>query len=94
VSANRIFLVCSHHPQLENALCLGERGDGSSVYSAANMKRADEWFAKHSSCGVDTFNLAFHRPQGWDQSPDAQDTVAGGVKLALATTGIVNGSGQ
>lgn len=88
MSANRIFLVCSHHPSIEDALLIADRPDACGQYSAAVPKRADEWFAKHAKCsrGCDHFKLAFHRPLDWDVSPDAQDTVAGAVRL-----GIING---
>lgn len=89
MSANRLFLVCSHHPAIEDALCLGERVANDVQYFIPNMKRADDWFEKHSNCGrgKDHFALAYHRPQDWDVAPPAEHTVAGGVRLA-----IVNGS--
>jgi hypothetical protein len=100
MSANRIFLVCEAHPAIEEALCLASRHDAQSQYRiercrclgmcgcpARELARQHDWFKKHAACGVDRFRLAFNRPQGWDVSPPAQNTVAGGVKLAL-----VNGS--
>lgn len=89
MSANRIFLICATHPSIEDALLIADRADACAQYTAALPKRADEWFAKHSGCarGCDHFKLAFHRPLDWDVSPPAENTVAGGVKLAL-----VNGS--
>lgn len=90
MSANRIFLVCSHHPQLENALCIAERADAQATYEPTSAKRADEWFAKHAGCGnPDDFQVAYHRPNNWDVSPPAENTVAGAVRM-----GIVNGSKQ
>lgn len=91
MSANRIFLVCSHCRELEAAFALAERSDGNAQYSVASMKRADDWFAKHQRCGkgVDHFQIAYHRPLDWDVSPPAQDTPAGAVRLAL-----VNGSSE
>jgi hypothetical protein len=89
MSANRIFLVCQHCPKLEHSLLLADRADGNAQYIAGNLKRADDWFAKHQRCGtgVDNFKLAYHRPQNWDVSPPAQNTVAGGVKLGLINGG-------
>jgi hypothetical protein len=89
MSANRLFLVCQHCPQLEHSLLLADRADGDAQYIAANMKRADDWYAKHQRCGtgVDNFKLAYHRPQNWDVSPPAQNTVAGGVRLGLINGG-------
>ncbi len=89
MSANRLFLVCAHHPQLEHALCLAERAGNDAQYTAASMKRADDWFAKHQGCGrgCDHFQLAMHRPADWDVAPPAEATPAGAVRLAL-----VNGS--
>lgn len=84
MSANRLFLVCSAHPNIEDALCLGERATASSVYEMTATKRADKWLTTHGSCGVDHFQLAYHRPKGWDVSPPAQDTPAGAVRLAIA----------
>lgn len=102
MSANRIFLVCQHHQALEDALCIASRQDAKDGYRvhecrclgkcscpAQELARQRAWFKKHAECGVDCFKLAYHRPQGWDVSPPAQNTVAGGVKLAL-----VNGSGD
>ena len=95
MSANRIFLVCSHHPQLEHALLLCERAPAHALHELsfsthADMKRASTWFEKHSKCGnPDDFQLAFNRPPNWDVSPPAQNTVAGGVRM-----GIINGSKQ
>lgn len=91
MSANRIFLVCSHCKDPSQALLLAERADGESQYAAASMKRADAWYAKHQRCGlgVDHYQLAYGRPQDWDVSPPAQDTVAGAVRL-----GLINGNGS
>ena len=95
MSANRIFLVCKHCPQLEHALLLAERADGESQYTAASGKRSDDWYAKHQRCGdgVDHYMIAYHRPLDWDLSPRADATVAGGVRMALLN-GAVNGSGS
>ena len=89
MSANRLFLVCSHHPNPEDALCLAERGGNDVPYTASSMKRADDWFAKHQGCGRgrDHFQLAHQRPMDWDVPQPAEDTPAGAVRLAL-----VNGS--
>lgn len=89
MSANRLFLVCSHHPNLEDALCLGERADAESQYTTAiSSSKADEWFAKHMTCarGCDHFQLAYHRPQDHDV-PRHLRTTAQAVRMAL-----VNGS--
>ena len=83
MSANRLFLVCSVHPQIEDAFCLGERATASSVYEMTASKHADKWLATHAHCGVDQFALAYHRPKGWDVSPPAHDTPAGAVRIAL-----------
>lgn len=85
MSANRIFLVCQHCQEPEQAMLLAERADGNAQYIAAPSKRADDWYAKHQRCGkgVDNFKLAYGRPQDWDVSPPAQNTAAGAVRLAL-----------
>jgi hypothetical protein len=103
MSANRLFLVCSHHPNPEDALCLGERYDSRDRYfplgmcrcagkcgcAAKELERTNQWFAKHAECGRDKdhFQLAMSRPANWDCSPPAEATPAGAVRLAL-----VNGS--
>ncbi len=89
MSANRLYLVCSHHPHLEDALLLGERVGNDVGYDPAKFKNADKWFAKHENCGEtkDHFQLAHHRPPNWDVAPPAQDTAAGGVKIAMALNG-------
>lgn len=91
-SANRVFLVCQHHPEPASALCLGDRPEGSSVYALDGRleRRAEKFFERHAKCGVDCFRLAYERPQAWDLSPPA-DPAAVGVRMALAT-GAVNGS--
>lgn len=89
MAANRLFLVCSHHPGIEHALCLGERAGNDAQYILPSMKRADDWFAKHARCGrgLDHFQLAYHRPQDWDIPKPAEKTVAGGVRLSLVNGG-------
>lgn len=87
MSANRLFLVCSKHPSIEDALLIADRQDANSQYTAAMPKRADDWFAKHQRCapGCDHYQLAYHRPQDHDapKGPPALTPAAGGVKLAL-----------
>lgn len=89
MSANRLFLVCSHHQNIDDSLCLAERPGNDAQYLATSMKRADDWFAKHMGCGrgADHFQLAYHRPQDWDMPQPAEHTPAGAVRLAL-----INGS--
>lgn len=107
LSANRIFLVCSAHPNIEDALCIADRPPGDSRYYCASNcrclkckcaeKARDQrgaFFAKHANCGVDQYSLAYHRPKGWDVSPPAQDTPAGAVRLALVDSQAANGSGH
>ena len=85
MSANRLFLVCSHHPNLADALCVGERANNEGQYTAPSLKRMDDWYAKHMGCGkgCDHFQLAYNRPQDWD-IPKTADPVAGTVRLELA----------
>lgn len=89
MSANRIFLVCSHCREIEASLLLAERADGHAQYIMASTKRADDWFARHQRCGrgVDHYEMAYNRPLDWDVSPPAEGTVAGGVKLAIVNGG-------
>jgi hypothetical protein len=89
VSANRIFLVCSKHPKLEDALCIGERATGEGQYLAPSLKRMDEWYAKHMGCsnGCDHFAMAYNRPRNWDV-PKPADTVAANVRLEIAKAGL------
>lgn len=88
MSANRIFLVCSHCRELESALLLAERADGDAQYIAASTKRADDWYARHQRCGrgSDHFQIAYHRPLDWDV-PELATKAACAVRLALATSG-------
>jgi hypothetical protein len=83
MSANRLFLVCSTHPAIEDALCLGERATADTKYTASNLKKADAWFEKHQDCGIDHFALAYHRPKGWDLATPAP-AVASAVRVAIA----------
>lgn len=89
MSANRLFLVCSHHPRIEEALLLSERAGNDVQYMAASMKRADDWYAKHMTCGdtCDHFQLALHRSANWDVPQPAESTPAGAVRLALVNGG-------
>lgn len=89
MSANRMFLVCSHHQNPEDALCLAERAGNDSQYTWVSMKRADDWLAKHQGCGRgrDHFQLAHARPQDWDAPVPAESTPAGAVRLALVNGG-------
>lgn len=94
MSANRLFLVCSHHPSIEDSLLLADRAGNDVPYLLAKLKRADDWFTKHMACGrgCDHFKLAHHRSPDWDVPPPAEETAAGGVRLALLNGG-VHGSG-
>ena len=89
MSANRLFLVCSHHQSLEDAFCIGERANGEGQYMAASVKRMDDWYAKHMRCGrgCDHFQLAYHRPRDWDV-PEAAKPVAATVRLEIAKAGL------
>lgn len=95
MSANRLFLVCSHHPKIEDSLLLAERTDSETQYFGSfyaarhDLRRVDDWFEKHANCGRtrDHFQLAMHRPANWDVAPPAEKTVAGGVRLALVNGG-------
>lgn len=89
MSANRIYLVCSHHQSPEDAMLLGERGASDVGYEAAKLKTFDKWLEKHANCGRDKdhFKLAYGRPQNWDVSPPAENTPAGGVRIALMSEG-------
>ena len=86
MSANRVFLVCSHHRELESALMLCERADAAALYELGSLKRAHEWFERHAKCGVDCFQLAYQRTPGWDVSPPAPP-VASAVRVALLNGG-------
>lgn len=94
MSANRIFLVCSHCREIESALLLAERNDGDSQYTAASMKRADDWYARHQRCGrgSDHYQLAYQRPIDWDM-PELASQAASAVRLALVN-GVVDEGGE
>lgn len=83
MSANRIFLVCSHHKSFDQALLVAERTDTETQYTFAVPKRADEWFAKHQACGADCYQLAYQREPNWDQ-PTLATKVASSVRYELA----------
>lgn len=91
MSANRIFLVCSHHKNFEDSLLIAERGEHQIGFEPANMKRAATWFERHATCGKpDDFQIAFNYPQNHDvvETPQPKEAALG-VALAL-----VNGSKQ
>jgi hypothetical protein len=89
MSANRLFIVCSHHTNLADAFCIGERGNSEGQYKAPNLKRLDDWYEKHQGCGrgCDHFQLAYHRTRDWDVSPPAA-VIDGTVRLELAKAGM------
>lgn len=81
MSANRIFLVCNHCQSIEESLLLAERQTASDQYLTPNLKRADDWFAKHLKCGVDCFSLAYHRPKDWDRPTLITDAVSDSLRM-------------
>jgi len=87
MSANRLYLVCSHHTNPEDSLLLADRAGNDVPYLLAKLKRADDWFTKHMACGTgcDHFKLGYNRPQNWDVSPP--DVIGTGVRLALINGG-------
>jgi len=89
VSANRLFLVCSHHPNLEDALCLADRAGNDVQYILTSLRRADDWFAKHAKCGrgCDHYQLAFHHPMDHD-IPKPADPVPAAVRMEIAKAGM------
>lgn len=85
MSANRLFLVCKHHPSFNDALCLAERSIWLAPYEPAQgfEKRAEAWFERHKTCvrdSSDHFQLAMHRPADHDRPVQRVSTA---VKLAL-----------
>lgn len=84
MSANRLFVVCAHHPTLDQALCVAERFQWGMPYEASRSLVADEWFQRHQACGkgnsCDHFRLAMHRPADHDKPVQ---TVNQAVKLTL-----------
>lgn len=89
MSANRLYLVCGHHPSIDEAFCIGERAIAEGQYTAPSNKRMDDWYAKHMGCGrgCDHFQLAYQRPHDWDVAKPAENTAAGAVRLVLASEG-------
>lgn len=89
MSANRLFVVCSHHPAIEDAFCIGDRAVSEGHYTAPSNKRMDDWYLRHMACGrgVDHFQLAYHRPQDHDL-PTAADPIKATVRLEIAKSGL------
>lgn len=83
MSANRIFLVCTHHPEEQHALVLGSRL-ANGYHRAPRPVQIEEWFDLHKHCGgnADHFTIAFQKPKNWDISPPAPP-IAAHVRLAL-----------
>lgn len=87
--ANRLFLVCSAHPEPENALCLGERGIQSALYEpSTDAQRLARFFKRHETCGTgpDHYQLAHRRPQNHDVATP-QSSIGPAVRLALVSDG-------
>lgn len=83
---NRMYLVCQHCPQPADALILAERAGNDAQFTAeCGTSRMDKWLAAHQKCGkgCDKFTVAYLQPKDWDVSPDATDTTAGAVRMAL-----------
>lgn len=83
MSHNRLFIVCTHHPEEQHALALGKRlTDG--YHRAPDARALNEWFDLHKACGgdADHFALAFAKSKNWDISPPAQP-IDRHVRLAL-----------
>lgn len=89
MSANRLFLVCSHHPKFEDAFCIGERGTSQAQYTAPRFKGMDDWYARHMGCGrgCDHFQLAYHRPPDHDL-PKSADPIKASVRVEIAKAGL------
>jgi len=89
VSANRLFLVCRHHQNPEDAFCVGERAGNDAQYVAPRLKGIDDWYAKHMGCGrgLDHFQVGYSRTQDWDVPQPAEKSVAGTVRLELVKGG-------
>lgn len=81
---NRMYLVCSAHPDTDDALMLGKRLEGgySRVPSATDFRA---WFDRHAECGVDQYQLAYGKPPAWDQVR-GEGLVTQAVKLELVKT--------
>lgn len=87
--SNRLYLVCSHHPAIEDAFCIGERGVGEGHFTAPSNKRMDDWYLKHMACGqtCDHFQLAYQRPQNHDL-PMPADPIKASVRVEIANAGL------
>lgn len=90
MSANRLFLVCTAHPAIEDSFCIGERAGTDPRYDCdLDLEgHLDAWYRKHSTCGngPDHYQLAHHRPPNHDVATP-QSALGPAVRLALANGG-------
>lgn len=66
-TGNTMWLVCTHHPDRTQALCLGRRST-RGYESRANDKALHNFYRMHESCGggFDHFTIAFDREKDHD----------------------------
>lgn len=81
MTSNRMYLVCTHHPDQRDALLLAERSSSDSRYfvsscrclgkcecSKNELRSQQKWFETHADCGGthDHFTVAFEMPKDHD----------------------------
>ena len=83
---NRLWLVCSAHPDTDNGLMLGQRR-GAEYHRAPSAGHINDWFEKHADCATepDHFKLAHSQTPNYDVDPviSPENHVGAAVRVAL-----------
>lgn len=80
---NRLYLVCSKHPDVDDSIMLGKRLE-AEYHRAPSATELNRWFEEHAECGRDCFQLAYAKIPGWDTPIEGKiSPVTEAVKLAL-----------
>jgi galactokinase/mevalonate kinase-like predicted kinase len=67
---NRMFLVCTHHPQMVDAIAIGRRNSFDGYRTAANAAALEKWLDTHKDCGgtQDHYTIAYENTKDHDKS--------------------------
>lgn len=76
VSSQRIWLVCVHHPQKEDAIPLGKRLV-NGFYRCPESKALEDWFDVHKHCGGghDHFTVSYDHAKDYDVGSAVSETI-------------------
>jgi hypothetical protein len=82
---NRIWLVCSAHPDTASGIMIGQRRL-AEYFKAPSAGQLNDWFEKHHACdpNPDHYKLAYSQTLNWDKhKPVGEDSVPLAVRLSI-----------